>query len=157
MPDTLQSLLRFDSEKEKQPSTDKSNDKDKPSRKEKGKDKEKENEEKKDINMDEKYEINEETDTKPTIDPNNPVSSKSNISSSSGGDNNNNNNNNNNNDDSDGKMMMVHPKIKSSCHPWTLDCTHHFGYCHERQTILPGATRHLHVSDPEVIKCEPYD
>lgn len=42
MPDTLQSLLRFDSEKEKQPSTDKSNDKDKPSRKEKGKDKEKE-------------------------------------------------------------------------------------------------------------------
>ncbi|EEQ43532.1 ATP-dependent protease La [Candida albicans L26] len=154
MPDTLQSLLRFDSEKEKQPSTDKSNDKDKPSRKEKGKDKEKENEEKKDINMDEKYEINEETDTKPTIDPNNPVSSKSNISSSSGGDNNNNNNNNNNNDDSDGKNDDGSPKDKeflspsdSGLHPPFL------AIAMKDRPFLPGATRHLHVSDPEVIKC----
>lgn len=154
MPDTLQSLLRFDSEKEKQPSTDKSNDKDKPSRKEKGKDKEKENEEKKDINMDEKYEINEETDTKPTIDPNNPVSSKSNISSSSGGDNNNNNNNNNNNDDSDGKNDDGSPKDKEFLSP--LDSGLHppfLAIAMKDRPFLPGATRHLHVSDPEVIKC----
>lgn len=149
MPDTLHNLLRFDSKKEKQPSTDKSNDKDKPSRKEKGKDKEKENEERKDINEDEKYDIKEETDSKPTIDPNNPVSSKSSISSSSGGA-----NNNNNNDDSDGRDDDGSPKDKEFLSP--LDAGLHppfLAIAMKDRPFLPGATRHLHVTDPEVIKC----
>lgn len=149
IPDLPNGSLLFNSSKEeKPPAKEKSNNKEKSKKKDKDKGKEIEKKEDKDIG-----ETIKDIDSKPTADPNNPVSSSSKVLSSGGGGSNGNNDNNGNDsfhdDNSNGLSGDKVPPstLKTGLYPPFLAIPM------KDRPLLPGATSSINVADQEVMSC----